>query len=138
MKCHEESTQTTVVGRRRSQNEHLTEVSMELISADVTQRRYAAATQQSVDRVPQLTRCRLLGVNLLLPELLTFSISIIISINNRDVQNKLFLSQFGLGFLKKTWVRFGMSLVRFGLKNVVRIVQFFTIHVIAEYLIYSK
>ena len=47
----------------------LTEVSMEMISADVTQRRYAAATQQGVDRVPQLTRCRLLGVNLLLPEL---------------------------------------------------------------------
>ena len=34
----------------------LTEVSMGLISADVTQRRYAAATQQSVDRAQQLTQ----------------------------------------------------------------------------------
>jgi len=39
-----------------------------------------------------------------------------------DVRNRFFLFRlgFGLVFEKKTWLQFRMSLIRFGLKNVVR------------------
>jgi len=39
--------------------------------------------------------------------------------NTRDVRNRLFY--FGSVFEKKTWIRFGMSLVRFGTKNAVQL-----------------
>jgi len=58
----------TVVGRRRSNTGDLViEVTMELFCTDVVQRRHTATTQQRVDGALQLTRRRLLSVDLLKP-----------------------------------------------------------------------